>query len=102
MANQLAAGRSLISSERCTLYAIGLKGSPDLAAATVADTAIGTVHHGFLFTLDEGLDALPPVIRHVETYDVTTIRASVPMWLLARRIKAMGLKMVLVVGEGSG
>lgn len=76
------------------------KGSPDLAAAEVAAAALGTVHHGFEYTFDEGLDALPDVIRHIETYDVTTIRASTPMFLLARRIKAMGVKMVLS-GEGS-
>ncbi|GAB2620338.1 asparagine synthase B [Novilysobacter erysipheiresistens] len=81
-------------------FAIGLDGSPDLAAAEVAAEALGTVHHGFTYTLEEGLDALPEVIRHVETYDVTTIRASTPMYLLARRIKAMGVKMVLS-GEGS-
>lgn len=81
-------------------FAIGLKGSPDLAAAEVAAAAIGTVHHGFEYTFEEGLDALPDVIRHIETYDVTTIRASTPMFLLARRIKAMGVKMVLS-GEGS-
>jgi asparagine synthase (glutamine-hydrolysing) len=81
-------------------FAIGLEGSPDLAAAAVAAAAVGTVHHGFRFTFDEGLDALPEVIRHVETYDVTTIRASTPMYLLARRIKAMGVKMVLS-GEGA-
>ncbi len=81
-------------------FAIGLKGSPDLAAAEVAAAALGTVHHGFEYTFEEGLDALPEVIRHIETYDVTTIRASTPMYLLARRIKAMGVKMVLS-GEGS-
>jgi asparagine synthase (glutamine-hydrolysing) len=81
-------------------FAIGLEGSPDLAAAEVAANAIGTVHHGFRFTFDEGLDALSEVIRHIETYDVTTIRASTPMYLLARRIKAMGVKMVLS-GEGA-
>jgi asparagine synthase (glutamine-hydrolysing) len=81
-------------------FAIGLKGSPDLAAAEVAGKALGTVHHGFEYTFEEGLDALPEVIRHIETYDVTTIRASTPMYLLARRIKAMGVKMVLS-GEGS-
>ncbi len=81
-------------------FAIGLKGSPDLAAAEVAAKALGTVHHGFTYSFEEGLDALPEVIRHVETYDVTTIRASTPMFLLARRIKAMGVKMVLS-GEGS-
>ena len=81
-------------------FAIGLKGSPDLAAAEVAARALGTVHHGFEYSFEEGLDALPEVIRHIETYDVTTIRASTPMFLLARRIKAMGVKMVLS-GEGS-
>ena len=81
-------------------FAIGLDGSPDLAAAQVAADALGTVHHGFTYTFEEGLDALPEVIRHIETYDVTTIRASTPMFLLARRIKAMGVKMVLS-GEGS-
>ena len=81
-------------------FAIGLEGSPDLAAAEVAAEALGTVHHGFTYTFEEGLDALPEVIRHIETYDVTTIRASTPMFLLARRIKAMGVKMVLS-GEGS-
>jgi asparagine synthase (glutamine-hydrolysing) len=81
-------------------FAIGLKGSPDLAAAAIAAEALGTVHHGFTYTFEEGVDALPEVIRHIETYDVTTIRASAPMYLLARRIKAMGVKMVLS-GEGS-
>jgi asparagine synthase (glutamine-hydrolysing) len=81
-------------------FAIGLEGSPDLAAAQVAADALDTVHHGFKYTFEEGLDALPEVIRHIETYDVTTIRASTPMFLLARRIKAMGVKMVLS-GEGS-
>jgi asparagine synthase (glutamine-hydrolysing) len=81
-------------------FAIGLDGSPDLAAAEVAASALGTVHHGFRYTFEEGLDAIPEVIRHIETYDVTTIRASTPMYLLARRIKAMGVKMVLS-GEGS-
>jgi asparagine synthase (glutamine-hydrolysing) len=81
-------------------FAIGLEGSPDLAAAAVAAAAVGTVHHGFRFTFDEGLDALPEVIRHIESYDVTTVRASTPMYLLARRIRAMGVKMVLS-GEGA-
>ncbi|MEO5622994.1 MAG: asparagine synthase B [Dokdonella sp.] len=81
-------------------FAIGLDGSPDLAAAQIAAEALDTVHHGFVYTLREGLDALPEVIRHIETYDVTTIRAATPMFLLARRIKAMGVKMVLS-GEGA-
>ena len=81
-------------------FAIGLQGSPDLAAAQKAADALGTVHHGFEYTIQEGLDALPDVIRHIETYDVTSIRASTPMFLLARRVKAMGIKMVLS-GEGA-
>lgn len=81
-------------------FAIGLEGSPDLAAAQLAADALGTVHHGFTFRFEEGLDAIPEVIRHSETYDVTTVRASTPMFLLARRIRAMGVKMVLS-GEGS-
>jgi asparagine synthase (glutamine-hydrolysing) len=81
-------------------FAIGLQGSPDLAAAQKAADALGTVHHGFEYTVQEGLDALPDVIRHIETYDLTSIRASTPMFLLARRIKAMGIKMVLS-GEGA-
>jgi asparagine synthase (glutamine-hydrolysing) len=81
-------------------FAIGLEGSPDLAAAKAVADHIGTVHHGFTFTVQEGIDALRDVIHHIETYDVTTIRASTPMFLMARRIKAMGIKMVLS-GEGS-
>ena len=81
-------------------FAIGLPGSPDLAAAERAAAALGTVHHGFTYGFEEGVDALPEVIRHIESYDVTTVRASTPMYLLARRIKAMGVKMVLS-GEGS-
>ncbi|MBW8367671.1 MAG: asparagine synthase B [Arenimonas sp.] len=81
-------------------FAIGLVGSPDLAAAEVAAKALGTVHHGYTYRFEEGLDALPDVIRHIESYDVTTVRASTPMYLLARRIKAMGVKMVLS-GEGA-
>ena len=81
-------------------FAIGLEGSPDLAAAEKAAKHIGTVHHGFTFTLQEGLDALDEVIYHLETYDVTTIRAATPMYLLARKIHAMGIKMVLS-GEGA-
>ena len=81
-------------------FAIGLEGSPDLAAAEIAAKALGTVHHGFTYRFEEGLDALPDVIRHIESYDVTSVRASTPMYLLARRVKAMGVKMVLS-GEGS-
>jgi asparagine synthase (glutamine-hydrolysing) len=81
-------------------FVIGLDGSPDLAAARRAAEHIGTVHHEFSFTVEEGLDALSDVVHHVETYDVTTIRASTPMYLMARRIRAMGVKMVLS-GEGA-
>ena len=81
-------------------FAIGLEGSPDLAAARFAADAIGTVHHEIVYTIQEGLDALSEVIRHLETFDVTTVRASTPMYLMARRIKAMGIKMVLS-GEGA-
>jgi len=81
-------------------FAIGLKGSPDLAAAQKVADHIGSVHHEIYFTIQEGLDAISDVIYHLETYDVTTIRASTPMYLLARVIKSMGIKMVLS-GEGA-
>ena len=81
-------------------FAVGLAGSPDLVAAQKVADAIGTVHHTVHFTVQEGLDALRDVIYFLETYDVTTIRASTPMYLMARKIKAMGIKMVLS-GEGS-
>ena len=81
-------------------FAVGLKGSPDLAAAQKVADHLGTIHHQITFTVQEGLDALRDVIYHLETYDVTTIRASTPMYLMARFIKAMGIKMVLS-GEGS-
>jgi len=81
-------------------FAVGLDGSPDLAAARKVAAHIGTVHHEIHFTVQEGLDALRDVIYHLETYDVTTIRASTPMYLMARVIKSMGVKMVLS-GEGA-
>ena len=81
-------------------FAVGLKGSPDLIAAKKVADHIGTVHHEVHFTVQEGLDAIRDVIYHLETYDVTTIRASTPMYLMARQIKAMGIKMVLS-GEGA-
>ncbi|KAI5812594.1 hypothetical protein BZA77DRAFT_323940 [Pyronema omphalodes] len=81
-------------------FSIGLVGSPDTIAAKKVADYLGTVHHEFNFTLEEGLDALRDVIYHLETYDVTTIRASTPMYLLSRKIKAQGVKMVLS-GEGS-
>lgn len=81
-------------------FAVGLVGAPDLLAARKAASFLGTVHHEYTFTVDEGLDAIDDVIYHLETYDVTTVRASTPMYLLSRKIKAMGVKMVLS-GEGS-
>jgi len=93
-------GKSEAWWPRLHSFAVGLEGSPDLAAARIAAEALGTAHHEFHFTFEEGLDALSEVIRHIETYDVTTIRASTPMFLLARRIRSMGIKMVLS-GEGS-
>ncbi len=81
-------------------FAVGLDGSPDLAAARKVADHIGSVHHEIIFTIQEGLDAIRDVIYNIETYDVTTIRASTPMYLMARVIKSMGIKMVLS-GEGS-
>lgn len=81
-------------------FAIGLEGSPDLAAAEKVADHLGTVHHEIKFTIQEGMDAIRDVIYQLETYDITTIRASTPMYLMARAIKAMGIKMVLS-GEGS-
>jgi len=81
-------------------FACGLEGSPDLIAAQTVADSIGTIHHSVIFTEQEGIDALKEVIYHLETYDVTTIRASTPMYLMARKIKAMGIKMVLS-GEGA-
>jgi asparagine synthase (glutamine-hydrolysing) len=81
-------------------FAVGLEGSPDLLAAQKAAEHIGSVHHEIHFTVQEGIDAVKDVIYHLETYDVTTVRASTPMYLMARVIKSMGIKMVLS-GEGS-
>lgn len=81
-------------------FSVGLEGSPDLAAARKVADHIGTVHHEIKFTIQEGLDAIKDVIYHLETYDVTTIRASTPMFLMARAIKSLGIKMVLS-GEGA-
>ncbi|MEJ5062505.1 MULTISPECIES: asparagine synthase B [Erwinia] len=81
-------------------FAVGLEGSPDLTAAKAVAEHLGTVHHEIHFTVQEGLDAIRDVIYHIETYDVTTIRASTPMYLMSRKIKAMGIKMVLS-GEGA-
>lgn len=81
-------------------FTIGLANSPDLVAAKKVATMLGTIHHAYTYTLQEGADAIRDVIRSIETYDVTTIRASTPMYLMARKIKAMGIKMV-ISGEGA-
>jgi len=81
-------------------FSVGLEGSPDLAAAKIVAKHIGTIHHEIKFTIQEGLDAIRDVIYNLETYDITTVRASTPMYLMARVIKSMGVKMVLS-GEGA-
>ncbi|NRD74242.1 asparagine synthase B [Shewanella sp. VB17] len=81
-------------------FAVGLDGAPDLIAAKKVADAIGTIHHEITFTFQDGIDAIKDVIYHLETYDVTSIRAATPMYLMARKIKAMGIKMVLS-GEGA-
>lgn len=81
-------------------FAVGLKGAPDLSKAKLVADHIGTVHHEINYTIQEGLDAIRDVIYYIETYDVTTVRASTPMYLLARFIRSMGIKMVLS-GEGA-
>lgn len=91
---------NLAAWPRLHSFSIGLKDAPDLIAAREAAKFLNTLHHEFNFTVQEGLDALPDVIYHLETYDVTTVRASTPMYLLSRKIKATGVKMVLS-GEGS-
>jgi asparagine synthase (glutamine-hydrolysing) len=93
-------GKSEAWFPRLHSFAIGLEGAPDLKKAKIVAEHLHTVHHEIHYTIEEGLDALRDVIHHIETYDVTTIRASTPMYLMARYIKAMGIKMVLS-GEGS-
>ena len=93
-------GRSEAWWPRLHSFAVGLKGAPDLIKAKEMADFLGTVHHEVNYTVQEGLDAIRDVIYHIETYDVTTVRASTPMYLLAREIKSMGIKMVLS-GEGS-
>ena len=93
-------GRERAWWPRLHSFAVGLKGAPDLAKARMVANHIGTVHHEINYTIQEGLDAIRDVIYFIETYDVTTVRASTPMYLLARVIKSMGIKMVLS-GEGA-
>jgi asparagine synthase (glutamine-hydrolysing) len=81
-------------------FTIGLVGSPDLQAAKKVADFLGTIHHAYTYTLEQGADAIRDVIQMIETYDVTTVRASTPMYLMSRKIKAMGIKMVLS-GEGA-
>ena len=81
-------------------FCIGLDGSPDIAAAAAVAKVLGTKHHSMTFTLQDGLDAISDVIFHLETFDTTTIRAATPMFLMSRKIKAHGIKMVLS-GEGA-
>src|SRR5574344_2264872 len=87
--------RSIAWWPRLHRFAVGLKGAPDLVKAQEMANFLGTVHHEINYTVQEGLDAIRDVIYHIETYDVTTVRASTPMYLLARAIKSMGIKMVL-------
>jgi asparagine synthase (glutamine-hydrolysing) len=93
-------GSHIAWSPRLHSFAVGLKGAPDLIAARKVAEHIGTIHHEINYTVQEGLDAVRDVIYYLETYDVTTVRASTPMYLLARVIKSMGIKMVLS-GEGA-
>ncbi|RHY83306.1 hypothetical protein DYB35_006806 [Aphanomyces astaci] len=95
-----AAGADTEWSPRLHSFTIGLDNSPDLAAAKEVAKSLGTIHHSYTYTIQEGIDAVSDVIYHLETYDVTTIRASTPMFLMSRKIKAMGIKMVLS-GEGA-
>lgn len=91
----------LAPTKKLLSFSIGLAGqSPDLEAAQRAADFLGTEHHAMTFTVEDGIDVIPLLVWHLETYDVTTIRASTPMFLLSRKIKAMGVKMVLS-GEGS-
>lgn len=96
----IAAIAQKYSKEKLHSFSIGLEGSPDLKYAKIMADYIDTIHHEIKYTIEEGLDALRDVIYHLETFDVTTIRASVPMYLMARKIKSLGIKMVLS-GEGA-
>jgi asparagine synthase (glutamine-hydrolysing) len=93
-------GRRSTSFPKLHSFTIGLPGAPDLVAAKKVADFLGTIHHSYTYTLQEGSDAIRDVIQAIETYDITTIRASTPMYLMARKIKAMGIKMVLS-GEGA-
>ena len=89
-----------VGGQQLHSFCIGLEGSPDLNAAKKVADYLGTIHHSFTYTIQEGIDAIREVIYHLETYDTTTVRAATPMYLMSRKIKAMGIKMVLS-GEGA-
>jgi len=93
-------GRRSTSFPKLHSFTIGIEGAPDLIAAKRVADFLGTIHHSYTYTIEEGVDSVRDVIRSLETYDITTIRASTPMYLMARKIKAMGIKMVLS-GEGA-
>eukprot|EP00775_Hariotina_reticulata_P001849 gene1849-2182_t len=100
IASRAIKAQDSVWGNRLHSFCIGLPGSPDLKAAREVAQFLGTDHHELTFTVQEGIDAISDVIQHIETYDVTTIRASTPMFLMSRKIKALGVKMVLS-GEGS-
>lgn len=100
IANRYVKAHPEMGISRLHSFSIGLEGSPDLAAAKKVADFLGTIHCGFTFTLQEGIDALEEVIYHLETYDITSIRASTPMYLMSRKIRALGVKVVLS-GEGA-
>eukprot|EP00879_Flechtneria_rotunda_P020694 GHRR01021779.1.p1 GENE.GHRR01021779.1~~GHRR01021779.1.p1 ORF type:complete len:412 (+),score=139.14 GHRR01021779.1:1235-2470(+) len=100
IASRAIKSQDTVWGNRLHSFCIGLPGSPDLKAGREVAQFLGTDHHEFTFTVQEGIDAISDVIQHIETYDVTTIRASTPMFLMSRKIKALGVKMVLS-GEGS-
>jgi asparagine synthase (glutamine-hydrolysing) len=93
-------GRRSTSFPKLHSFTVGLEGSPDIMAAKKVADYLGTIHHAYTYTIQEGADAIRDVIRSLETYDITTVRASTPMYLMSRKIKAMGIKMVLS-GEGA-
>ena len=98
--NRLIKSKPSVWGQNLHSFSIGLKGAPDLKYAKIVSDFLGTIHHEFHFTVQEGIDALEDLIWHLETFDVTTIRASTPMFLMSRLIKSLGIKMVLS-GEGA-
>ena len=99
-AEMMRTGEFAALSSKVHSFSIGLAGSPDLEAARQVAKFLGTSHHEYCFTVQEGLDAVRDVIYHLETYDVTTVRAATPMYLMSRKIRSLGIKMVLS-GEGA-